>query len=429
MLLRIIISFFLLAGISLNAKDWPWWRPFDGSAASTESEQQVPLKWSVSENVRWKTPLPDRGNSSPAIWGNHVFLAQALEKEGERGLHCFDASTGKRLWKAGVKHGPEKTHPTNPYCSATPVADGTNVIVWQGSAGVFCYDFKGQERWHKKLGDQVHDWGYGTSPILHSNLCILYFGPGKSSFLIALDKNTGKEVWRRDLPPGAIGPRTDGFANQREGMVGTWSTPILIQANKTNELVLSLPQRLEAFDPMTGKTLWWCDGLNPLVYTSPIYGDGVVVAMGGFLGTTIAVKPGGRGDVSATHKLWQQSRTKNRLGSGLIYQNHIYILNTSGPAECLKLQTGEKVWEESLWSRPRDSWSSMVRVGERIYILNQAAETAVFKASPRFELLTVNALDGAMANSSHAVANGNIYIRTHTDLWCLGKMEKTVAGK
>jgi outer membrane protein assembly factor BamB len=160
--------------------------------------------------------------------------------------------------------------------------------------------------------------------------------------------------------------------------------------------------------------------MNPLVYASPIYGDGVVVGMGGFFGTTIAVPAGGSGDVTA-QRLWQSVRTKNRLGSGLIYDGHIYILNTDGMAECMELKTGKTVWMERL--RPRgakgESWSSMVRSGDRLYILNQSGDCLVLKAAPKFELLATNHLGTELTNSSLAVSDGRLYIRTHSHLWCI----------
>jgi len=353
-----------------------------------------------------------------------VFVAQAIEKANRRALMCFDRAQGKLLWQTGVTHKePEETHEDNPYCSASPVTDGERVIVWHGSAGVWCYDLSGKELWHRDLGPQKHDWGYAASPVLHNDLCFVHFGPGERTFLIALNKKTGETIWKVDLPPMQPPQRTDGFAGRRDGYIGSWSTPILVKANHRAELVLSVPEKVRAFDPQTGKALWECAGLNPLIYTSPIYGDGVVVAMGGFLGTTIAVKPGGDGDVTATRRLWQTARTKNRLGSGVIANGHVFILNTEGIAECLELGTGKRVWEERLRGQgaKAESWSSMVLAGDKLYIVNQSSETSVLRASPTFELIAVNPIEGELTNSSMAVSNGEIFIRTHKNLWCISE--------
>ena len=412
----------LLVFSSASAADWPSWRGQAGSGVA--SEKELPVHWTSKENVRWKTPLPDRGNSSPIVWKDRVFLTQAIEKEAQRTLMCFDRAQGKLLWQsAATFKEAEKSHEANPYCAASPVTDGERVIAWHGSAGVWCYDMNGKEIWRRDLGNQHHDWGYAASPVIHGDACVLHFGPGERTFLIALNKNTGETMWNVDLPAPNPDERTDGFAGQRDGYVGSWSTPILVNANGRGELVVSVPEQVRAFDPQSGKDLWRCGGLNPLIYTSPIYGDGVVIAMGGFLGTTIAVKPGGQGDVTATHRLWQTVRTKNRLGSGVIVNGHVYILNTEGIAECLELNSGKRVWEERLQGQAAksESWSSMVLAGDKIYTLNQSAETYVLRASPKFELIAVNPLDNELTNSSMAVSDGEIFVRTHKNLWCVSE--------
>lgn len=388
----------------------------------------MPIRWSATENIRWKVALPERGNSTPIVWGDRVFLTQALEKEGRRTVMCFDRANGKQLWQSGVTYREkEETHATNPYCSASPVTDGERVIAWFGSAGVVCYDFAGKELWRRDLGKQNHEWGYAASPVLYENLCLLNFGPGERSFLIALDKRTGDTVWHVGVPSLHSKARTDGFAGKDNGYVGSWSTPIVAKTNGRDELIVSVPERVLAFDPRTGKERWFCTGLNPLIYTSPIHGEGVIVAMGGFLGTTIAVKPGGEGDVTATHRLWQTPRTRSRLGSGVVYEGHVYILNTEGIAECIELKSSKTIWEERLKGRgaKSESWSSMVLAGDKIYIPNQSGETYVLRASPKFELLGVNPLNGELTNASLAVSNGELFIRTHASLWRIAEMKPT----
>lgn len=206
-------------------------------------------------------------------------------------------------------------------------------------------------------------------------------------------------------------------------MIGTFTTPIVVRAGQRDELIQTFPQFVRAFDPRSGRPLWHCDGLNELVYCSPIAGEGVLVGMGGFFGTSLAVKTGGTGDVTATHRLWQTVRTKNRLGTGVIAGGHVFILNTEGIAECLNLQTGASLWQERVKGSGKkgDSWSSMVLVDGHILCLNQGGETLVLKASPKFELVRVNSLDGALVNSSHAISNGEIFIRTQKHLWCIGR--------
>ncbi len=418
-------SALFLAAVLLTpapAANWPAWRG-DAAGSGITPEKTLPLKWSATENVRWKTPLPERGNSTPIVWENRVFITQAVGEQ--RLVICFDRQDGRELWRSGTSYSArEETHPTNSYCSASPVTDGERVVAWFGSAGLFCFDFAGKEQWRLELGAQEHEWGYSTSPVLHKNLCIQYFGPGPNSFLLAVDKATGKEAWRVAVPEQPGGKdRTDGFAGREGGTVGSFSTPIVIQANGRDELVMAFPGHVRAFDPQSGRELWRCAGLTPLLYASPMHGEGIVVAMAGFSGSELGVRAGGSGDVTASARLWHHARTKLRLGSGVIHAGHLYILNTPGVAQCLNLKTGESVWEQRLQgpSSRSESWSSMVLSGDRIYILNQAGDTFIIRASPTFEQLAVNAIGDGLTNSSHAISDGQIFIRTHKHLWCIGK--------
>ena len=422
----------LLALLALSsqllAANWPEWR---GPSQNGETpETDLPLQWSATQNVKWKTPLPDIGNSTPIVWGNRIFVTQALEDQGKRLLICFDRKDGQLLWQKGpVFPDKEPSHRTNPQASPSPVTDGQRVIAWFGSAGLFCYDMNGKELWKRDLGRQTHEWGYAASPVIYKDLCFLNFGPGQRSFFAAFDKRTGKTVWEHEIPEVQPDFREDGFKGQKNGVIGSWSTPIIVKTENRDELVISLPDWVKAFNPETGEELWRCAGPNPLIYTSPVYGEGVIVVMGGFHGPALAVKPGGNGDVTDTHKLWQTGSTPNRLGSPVIKDGHIYVMNMPGIAECFDLKTGQPIWEERLrGTGPKnDSWSSMVLSGDRIYILNQSADTIIVKANPKFEVLAVNSLDNELTNSSIVVSDGEIFIRTHEHLWCISDDVKTAS--
>ena len=411
-----LLVFALLCG-PLHAANWPAWRGPQGTGACAEKD--LPLHWSTNENVRWRAPLPERGNSTPVIWDNRMFVTQAIQKENRRTLICFERSNGKQLWQSGVAYQEkEMSHDTNPQCSASPVTDGERVVASFGSAGLYCYDLDGKEIWHRDLGKQTHIWGNAASPILHGELCILNFGPGERTFLIAVNKKTGETVWQNNEPGGDSGEKKP--EQEKPEWIGSWSTPIVISVDGREELIMAFPRRVAGLDPKTGKEFWTCRGLNPLVYTSPLYDDGIVVAMGGFAGSALAVKPGGSGDVTDTRRLWQIPKTKQRIGSGVISGGHIYIHNDPGVAECFELPNGKLVWEERLKGPgPKsDSWSSMVLSGERIYVVNQSGDTFVLKASPKFEVLATNSLSETTI-SSIAVSNGALFIRTHKALWCI----------
>jgi outer membrane protein assembly factor BamB len=418
------IAWVIVSNSTAIASDWPAWRGPEGTGVS--ADRKFPIHWSTNENVRWRVRLPERGNSTPIMSGTRVFITQAVEKEKRRALICFERATGKLLWQQGPGiHETEPTHDTNPHGSSSPVTDGERVVAWFGSAGLFCYDFEGKELWRRDLGPQRHIWGWGASPILHGGLCILNFGPGEPSFLVALDKTTGKEIWKVDEANADSGEKKPG--QDKALWVGSWSTPLAIETGGREELILSWPKRVVSFDPKTGKELWTCSGLNPLSYTSPLYDrdKNIVVAMGGFNGMALAVKAGGSGDVTATRRVWHHPRTKQRIGSGVIHDGHIFILNDPGVAECFELESGKLVWEERLKgpAARSDSWSSMVLAEGKLYAINQGGDAFVLKASPKFEVLATNSLREATI-SSMALSDSEIFIRTHQALWCIGEPNK-----
>jgi outer membrane protein assembly factor BamB len=385
------------------ADNWPAWRGADGQGQCRE--QNLPLKWSTTENVKWKVPMPHDGNSTPAIWGDKLFVSQANQGGTIRSLMCLARADGQLLWKKDVAFAEkESTHGTNPYCSASPAVDGERVIVSHGSAGMYCYDFAGKELWKKDLGKLEHTWGNASSPVLHGNLAILWCGPGTRQFLLAVDKATGEKVWEHTEPGG------------KNGFYGSWSTPIIAKVGGRDQLVLSVPRKVKGFDPKDGKELWSCDGLTDLVYTSPLYGDGVVVAMSGYGGAGLAVKVGGAGDITGD-RLWHHPRNTQRVGSGVVLGEHVYILEENGTPHCYELKTGQEVWK--VGQRPSaTSWGSMLAADGRLYVLNQNGDTVVFAASPKYELLATNRL-GERSNASIAVSNGELFIRTYKHLWCI----------
>lgn len=416
---RLFLIFLMLSSAVLAAP-WPAWRGADGNGVCIETD--LPLKWSATENVKWKAALPERGNSTPIIWGDRVFITQAVGKN--RLVLCFSRQDGKELWRAGVKDvADEPTHQTNPYCSASPATDGERVYAWFGSAGLYCFDMHGKTLWQRDLGEQRHEWGYSSGPVLHGDFCYLNFGPGPRTFLLAVNKLNGADVWRQELGKVEVTmPRNDGFA-AKEGVVGSWSVPLLIRTEQREELIMPWPQQVRSYDPKTGKPLWHCGGLNPLVYSSTLFGEGILIAMGGYSGSTVAVRPGGDGDVTASHRLWHEPRDRGHIGSGVIKEGHIYIQNMNGIVECVELNTGKSLWKERLkgsGSRS-ESWSSVVLAGDRLYLVNQGSDCFVLRASPTFEVLAHNPLNDGMTNASVAASDGNLFIRTHAHLWCIGK--------
>jgi outer membrane protein assembly factor BamB len=387
------------------AGDWPAWRGPDGQGHCPEKD--LPLKWGKDDNVKWKVPLEHPGNSTPVVWGDKIFLTQANKGGAVRSLLCLARADGKPLWQKDVSYDDkEKAWNPNWYCNASPATDGERVVVSFASAGMYCYDFAGKELWKRNdLGKFEHQYGNGASPVLYGDLAILWCGPNEGAdaknFLLAVDKKTGETVWRHD---------------EKEG--GSWSTPLITKVSDKDQLILGVPHKLKGFDPKTGDELWSCDGLTELVYTSALYGDGVAVAMSGYNGASLAVKLGGSGDITKD-RLWHHPKNIQRVGSGVIVGEHVYILEENGRPHCYELATGKEVWQvdERLGG---GSWSSMVAAGGRLYVLTKSGDTLVFAAGPKYELLATNSL-GEPTNASMAVSNGELFFRTDKHLWCIGE--------
>jgi hypothetical protein len=403
--------FTLLAAVSASAENWPGFRGPLGTGQS--GEKGLPVKWSATEGVKWKAPLPGPGMSSPIVWGSQVFVTQSLDRAGtQRALLCFDRKEGKELWRQVVQYNEkESTYESEPhYCSATPATDGERVVVSYGSAGVHCYDMQGKKLWNRDLGKAEQIWGNAASPVIWGDLVIQNFGPGERTFLLAMDKKTGKDVWKVDKP--------GKFGAGQPDWTGSWTTPVVAKIQGKDQLIMSWPDTLEAYDPKTGGVLWSAGGLTKLVYSSPIVTPDVVVAMSGFGGSDLAVKTGGSGDITATHRLWGTPKSPQRIGSGVVVGDHIYILNATGAFHCIELQTGKIVVNE----RPDAAavWGSTIHADGKLYVTNQRGETFVIAAKPQFELISRNPL-GERSQSTPAISNGEIFIRTYGHLWCIGK--------
>jgi outer membrane protein assembly factor BamB len=403
----------LMYVVAASADNWPAWRGPHGDGQC--NEQKVPLKWNASQNVRWKVGLPSEGNASPIVWKDRVFVTSALEAKGhQRALLCFARKDGKLLWKQSIEYKEdEPTHKNNPYCSATPVTDGERIVVSFGSAGLYCFDFAGNQQWHYDTGKQFHIYGNGSSPILAGDLCILWCGPGERQFLVALNKKTGKIAWRHDEPGGEIG---DLMA---ETWIGSWSSPIIVHVDNHDELIQCMPYKVRGFDPQTGRELWSCGGLDKQVYASPVStADGVVVILSGFSGPALAVKAGGKGDVTMSHRLWLQSKwTLQWLGSPVLVGDYGYIFGVQQGALCFDVNTGKVMWKERVGS----AWNSAVAAAGRLYVVTgDSGDCQVIAAAPKFEVLAVNRL-GENVFASVAISDGELFVRSDRHLWCIGE--------
>lgn len=411
---QILIFFALsLVTVPVLAENWPAWRGPDGTG--TSRDKGLPVKWSGTENIRWKTPLPEPCNSTPIVWEDRVFLMQGLENGKRRALIALDRKTGQKLWQEEVKCDVEETsHKQNPPCSASPITDGKVVYANFASGGVLACTLEGKRLWHRELGPVLSKWGNGGSPVIYGKLLIVFHGPGTPSILYGLDRETGRTVWTSEETP------------INSPVFGSWSTPVVVKSGDRDELVMPLPGEaiggpgcFKGYDPTSGKKLWQIDGLGNEVYAMPIVAAGgqVIVGVSGHNGPTLAIRPGGTGNATESHLLWR-TETKNpqRVGSGVIHEEHLFLADANGVLTCIRLKTGEPVYQERLGG---NLWGSILLADGKLYVSNLEGDTYVVRAGPKFELLATNSV-GEPTYAALAPAHGELFLRTHGHLYCIG---------
>jgi outer membrane protein assembly factor BamB len=379
------------------------------------------------KNVAWMSALGHSSNSSPIVWGNNVFVSglgrtrpPLFTREPndptalDRLLYCFDRKTGKVRWFKGVRYEKEEpTHDTNPHGASSPAADGKRVVLWHGSAGVYCYDHDGNELWHRDLGVFSHIWGYGSSPLILDDRIILNCGPGKRTFVTALDTTDGHTLWETPEPGGA-----DDQSPETKTWIGSWSSPVPVMVDGKQQVLVAMPRHVNAYDPATGKIIWYCEGTGDLAYTDPVIGDGIAVYQSGSGGPAIAFKLGGSGNVTATNLLWRdEGKNPERIGSGVIIGPNLYQISEPGIIQCVEAATNKELWKTTL--KGQTFWASLVAADNRIYATSQKGDTIVFAADPKeFKSIAKNSL-GERTNSTPAISNGQMFIRTAESLWCV----------
>lgn len=413
---------FLLLGFSTvtAGENWLGWRGPNGDGSLDAPAESYATEWSSEKNIRWKTPLKVPGNSSPVVWADRLFLTEGANDNQQRSLLCFDTRDGNLLWKKTVERSAkDPTHKTNPGVSASPATDGKLVLAWYGNAGLHAYDFSGRPLWSADLGeDYKHIWGdNAASPVFFENLVIVHAGPGIAARLIAIDKASGKIVWRTELP--------DAASQKFDQFRGSWATPRVIDNAGRAELIVPLPGRLTSFDPKSGDELWRCTGLTELCYTDALIGEDTIVAMSGYGGAALGMRrpgPTDTGDLTESHRLWHVGKPKppQRIGSGQIVGDHIYMVNAPGLAQCLDLASGDTVWEQRLG---RETWSSLNLINGKLYSTDKNSTTFVIDPSPTsLKVLNTNKITPPQddANSTPAFAAGVIYLRTPSALLAIG---------
>ena len=413
----------LLTAPTLHSANWPNWRG-PNNDGTIKDGFDYPSKWDKTSNVRWRIPLPAEGNSSPVIWEDYVITTQSLPETKERTTMCFRRGDGKLLWQNGVTYEEEERtwqRPLNPYCSGSPVTDGKLIFASYSSAGMICHDFSGKVIWQRDLGKVDHEFGNGTSPMLVGDHVVLYQGPGEDSYLVALEKATGKTAWKIQRPTPTQGAsRKDNFRGNAKGAISSYTTPLLVPSENPDELVMGFHEVIMGINPTNGVETWRCSGINPLLYSSPTLYQNNVIFLGGYGGPTLSIKTGGRGDVSKTHVNWKNDRATSHLPSPIVKGDHLYTFTMNGMVECIDLRTGALIWQERARGEGKDTafWGSPVLAGENLICMNRSGDALVIKASPTFQQVAANAL-GEVCNATPSLSNGQIFIRTHEAIWCI----------
>lgn len=426
MLSRLLFCLLFLVASSdfSSAADWP---AFRGPVLSLERVKAAgsgyPREWSKETNVAWRLPLPGPGNSSPVISGDHVYVTYSDEQGTRRNLICVDFTSGKELWTKSVVHNAkEPTHKTNPHCGSSPACNDDRVVVWHGSAGVFCYSSAGKELWHYKTGPVHHIWGTGSSPVIYEDKVFINIGPGENTHLLALSLDHGDVLWKAEEPGGNFGEDPNG---KKMDWIGSWSTPQIATIQGKTQVICAMPTRVVGYDLNSGEILWWCSGLenlprSNLVYTDPLVTDSLIVALGGFKGPGIAFAPGGTGDITNTARKWKVTRDNpQRIGSGMVIGNQVYI-PTAGinGIQCLDLKTGEVIWTERT---PAPFWGSMILAENLLYVTDQQGTTWVLNPNPKhFDLVAKNTIQ-ERTNATPAMTDGSIILRTYQAVYRISK--------
>jgi outer membrane protein assembly factor BamB len=410
-----------------RAENWPQWR--GPSLNGVSGETNLPVRWSKTENIAWKLAMPAWSGSTPIVWGDRIFLNVADDLkiiEGDNiSLWCVDRNNGTPIWKRPLGGGNRQQRKQN-MSTPSPVTDGERVWVMAGTGIIKAFDFSGKELWardiQKDYGRFGLNWGYGSSPLLHGDALYVQVLHGMRtddpSYLLRIDKATGKTVWRVERPTRARVESPDSY-----------TTPALLRYGNTTEIVLTGGDVVTGHDPATGKELWRADGLNPtndanyrIVASPVVYGDLIIAPTRER--PMLVLKAGGRGDVTASHLLWSFNNGPD-VPTPVTDGTYVYVINDRGIMWCLDAKSGKEIYGRQRLKAGTYSGSFVLADG-KLYITNEDGMTSVVKAGPVFELLAENDFDD-YALSSPAISEGQIFIRTTGFLYCIGK-RMTVKG-
>jgi outer membrane protein assembly factor BamB len=387
------------------ARYWPRWRGPSGQGIVNNGA--YPDRWSARDGVAWKVQVPGRGNSSPIVWGDRIFVTTAHDGGRRLSVLAFRRQDGARLWETFAPQSEvEHAHQKNGNASATAVTDGQRVYASFGAQGLLATDLQGTTVWHAPVGRLGNYHGSAGSPVLYKDMVIIYHDGGAgASFVAAFDTRTGKVRWRT--------PRSE--------TVG-WGTPVVLRVGARDELVVSSQRTVYGYDPSNGRELWRVSGLGFEVVPTPVVGHGLVFCSSGRAGPTLAIRPGGDGDVTSTHVAWSTPKGSPFVPSGILVGDVLYLVNDmQSIVTAYEARTGAVLFQGRLGVARREGFSaSPVAVNDKVFLTNDDGETFVLQAGREFKLLHVNSLDEPTL-ASPALVDGRWYFRTTSSLVAIGK--------
>lgn len=400
--------------VVLPEECWSAWRGGDKQGVS--AAVRLPTAWSEREGVRWKVEVPGRGNSSPVVWQDQIFLTSV--REGQAIVLCFDRPSGELAWEQSVGEVSGSTHNKNGFASATVATNGEQVFAVFSGLGLFAFDMNGNAQWNLPLVDAQHQWGLASSPVLFENLVIQLSDGDHPSALFAVDRHTGQEVWRT--------PRQSR---------GAWCSPVVVStgagANPPAEVIVNgagsmsgSQGEVTGYDARTGHELWHARGTTDIPCPTMIVGAGLVVSTSGSNGPIFALEPGGQGDVSQTRLKWRLPSGGAYVPTGVIYNDRLMLVSDSGVVTCHQLSDGALLWRKRLHGAFS---ASLVAGGGNLYATNEQGDVYVFRAADKFELIATNRLHETTL-ATPAIAHGEIYLRTARHLYCVAETDVATAA-
>ncbi|MEO1979180.1 MAG: PQQ-binding-like beta-propeller repeat protein [Fuerstiella sp.] len=418
-MLRSAISFFaflIFTSAALEAADWPRFRGADGNASAPSAN--VPLTWSATENMAWKTEIPGNGASSATVFYGRVYLTSFTgygldpDDPGDREdlqqhVLCFDLVDGKLLWNKSTKASESEQEATrrvadHGFATGTPVCDELGVYAYFGVSGLVTYDHEGNLLWRAETGDKTVGFGSAASPILYHDLVIMNASI-EAGTVFAFDRTSGKEVWRI------------------ENVDKSWTTPIVATSTEgRDELIVSYKEHVRGFDPATGDELWHCEGVQDYVVPCVVVNDGIAYVIGGRKNQSMAIRMGGSGDVTESHRIWETNIGAN-VTSPVYHEGHLYWISDRGIANCSDAKTGESIYRERVRTKDR-VYASTLLAGNRMYLTTRKDGVFAVALGPEYQELAHNVIDGddSTFNATPAVAGNQLLFRTNEYLYCIG---------